>query len=89
MKKRKIEDPSFKIFPTKIDPVGGRKGEQGIDDIRPSGPSYSESIAAHQAFCEGLGNGTLNPNEKQAGKEAQRKYTESRLAGRNGRGERP
>ncbi|MGN1310212.1 MAG: hypothetical protein ACI4VP_00615 [Clostridia bacterium] len=89
MKKKKIEDPSFKIFPTKIDPVGGRKGEKGIDDIRPSGPSYIQSIEAHKNFCESLGNGTINPNTEKATKEAQEKFTESRIAGRSGRGERP
>ena len=90
----KFENPSIKRIKTRRDvPVGGRpEGATSIDDVR-SSISYAESIEAHKEahknFCESLGNGTINPNTEKATKEAQEKFTESRIAGRSGRGERP
>ncbi len=72
-----------------IPPIGGRKGENHVDDIRPQGMCYSNSIEEHKKFCESLGNGTIQTDVETAKEEAQRIYTETRIAGRNGRGERP
>ncbi len=46
-------------------PIGGRRGEKGIDDIRPDGICYADSINAHRKFCESLGNRTINTNIEQ------------------------
>ena len=47
-------------------PIGGRRGEKGIDDVRPEGICYAKSIEAHRRFCESLGNGKINSNYEQA-----------------------
>lgn len=51
-------------------PIGGRRGEKYVDDVRPEG-CYAKSIESHRKFCESLGNGTINPNHEQAQKKAQ------------------
>lgn len=93
MGKKNLENPNFRLFPTKKEPVSGRKGEKGIDDVRSDGvPPYSVSIKAHQEhrkFCQELGNGTTSIDPIKAKEDAQKKFTESRIAGRNGRGEKP
>lgn len=54
----------------------------GFDSFRPN-----QKKATHSSFCESLK--VTQPNEEEAKKEAQRKYTEERWAGRSGRDERP
>lgn len=49
-----------------LPPVGGRRGEKHIDDVRPEGICYAKSIEAHRRFCESLGNGVINPNYEHA-----------------------
>lgn len=47
-------------------PIGGRRGEKHVDDVRPEGVCYADSIKSHRKFCESLGNGIINPNHEQA-----------------------
>ena len=88
-----FEKPDLKTFIGTNGSHGGRKGENKVDDVRPDGLSYYQSIVAHkghQDFCTQLGNGILSTNEAQALENAKQKaYTEERIAGRSGRGEKP
>lgn len=54
-----------------------------FDSFRPDGKNPTPKFS----FRESLK--VTSPNEEEARKKAERKYTEERLIGRNGRGERP
>lgn len=81
-----MEKPELKIYPRTKEYYGGREGEgPGVDSNRPDVIPYPQSIAA---FRDSLKKG-VQVDENQALKQANEKYTEERLIGRNGRGERP
>ena len=88
-----FKKPDLKAFIGTNGTHGGRKGKDNIDGERPDGLSYYASIEARKAhadFCKKLGNGTLPTYEVQTQQETvQKAYTESRIAGRSGRGEKP
>ena len=87
MARKKLDNPYMKKFITRKDePIGGRRP----DSERPDGViPYSVSIAAHKDFCEQLGNGSIKVDNKQAKESMQQQFTNERLAGRSGRGEKP